>query len=474
MKIWMVATESNPFVKIGGLGDVVFGLSKALQKQKNNLRIILPFYKSVAEKEHEHVQFVTKLDIKMAWRTLQATIYRKTVNEVEFYFVANHYYFDRDGIYGFSDDDERWAFFVLALRELIIFEPNKPNIIHVHDYHPAMLSTVVKEYDGDKPWASRIKFGLTIHSPAYRGEIDRSKLDDYYNLHTDLYDFGHVRFNNQVSTLKAAIVDADFITTVSPTHAVELLSESSGFGLHVVLGMFKDKFTGILNGIDIEEWNPFSDHYLDYVFDEHNWQVSKQKNKKSLIEQFGLTNPEAPLFVMITRLTFQKGVKLVIDNIHHFVSQGCQFIILGAGEWELEQSLKHMENIYPSSVKVVLGYNNGLAHKMYASGDFFLMPSLFEPCGIAQMISLRYGTLPIVRETGGLVDTVISPHQNHHQSTGFSFVHYTGDSLGWSMHEAIQTFYNKEAFSSMKNRAFACDFSWNQSSLQYLKIYKKL
>jgi starch synthase len=470
----MVSTESNPFVKIGGLGDVVFGLSKALQKQKHNLRIILPFYKSVAEKEHDQVHFVANLEVRMAWRTLQATIYKKTVHEVEFYFVANHYYFDRDGIYGYADDDERWAFFVLAIRELVVFETNKPNIIHVHDYHAAMLSTVIRHYDHQKPWLSSLKFGLTIHSPAYRGEIDRSKLDDYYNLHTDLYDFGHVRFNNQVSTLKAGIVDADFITTVSPTHAEELLSESSEFGLHNVLRLFKYKFTGVLNGIDMEEWNPFSDHYLDYVFDQDNWQLSKQKNKKTLIEQFGLINADAPLFVMVTRLTFQKGVKLVLDNIHHFVSQGCQFIILGAGEWELEQSLKHMEHIYPSSVKVVLGYNNTLAHKMYAAGDFFLMPSLFEPCGIAQMISLRYGTLPIVRETGGLIDTVISPHQNQYQSTGFSFVHYTGDALGWAMHEAIQTFHNKEAFSAMKKRAFACDFSWNQSSLQYLNIYKKL
>jgi starch synthase len=237
---------------------------------------------------------------------------------------------------------------------------------------------------------------------------------------------------------------------------------------------YRDKFTGILNGIDTDEWNPLTDPHLVTPIVRQHIQTTKEKNKAQLFKTFGLEHPQYPLFGLVSRLTFQKGIQLIIDNIDHFVQAGAKFIFLGAGESHLENQLKLFESKYPKAVRVILGYNNPVAHQIYASSDFFLMPSLFEPCGISQMIAMRYGTLPIVRETGGLIDTVQGYPMHQDKATGFSFLHYTGDALGWAMNQAMALYQQPSTLKTLQTNAYDANHDWDTSSRAYLDLYSRL
>jgi starch synthase len=469
----MVATESNPYVKVGGLGDVVFGLAKSYVERGHDAFIFLPFYERI---KHQNLSLTleTTLHVHVGWRYSEVKVWKSFHKGVIFYFIDHPSYFHRQGIYGYGDDDERWAFYVHSVRQFIHYASIKPSIVHVHDYHPGMLATLMKQKDRHLEWMKSLRFVYTIHSPAFQGELDRSKLDDYYQLHTDLFDHGYLRLKDKVSTLKAALMDSDAITTVSPTHAEELKTSEGGFGLDGVLKDQQHKFKGILNGIDHHEWNPYEDALLPSPFDKKTPFLSKRDTKNKLYQKLGLLNADRPLYGMVARLTYQKGIGLLLDNIEHFIHQGADFVILGAGEQDLEHRLSSLAQRYPHYFKVHLGYDNALAHAIYASSDFFLMPSLFEPCGISQMIAMRYGTLPIVRETGGLIDTVIGHHQGIQTATGFTFAHYTGDSLGWAMQEAKHVFYRPDAFEKMRKNAMQKDFGWATSADEYLRLYHQL
>ena len=470
----MVATESNPYIKVGGLGDVVFGLSKSYVKDGLDVSIIMPFYEKLKHDPSFNYTLAVTLDVSMGWRNFKTNIYQTTYKGVQFYFVDNAQYFIRGGVYGYSDDGERWAFFVHAVRQFVHHLDTKPSIIHVHDYHPGMLATVMKQKDQYQPWFSSIKFVFTLHSPAFQGELDRSKLDDFYQLHTDLFDYGHLRLKDKVSTLKAAIIDSDFVTTVSPTHAKELLTSEGGFGLDGVFNLRSDAFEGILNGVDEDEWNPFNDSMLPIQFLEDKFFESKAQNKALLYQSLGWEDKNRPLFGVVSRLTFQKGISLVIDHIENLIQRGGNVIILGAGEWNLEQHLKHLEHMYPQHLKVELGYNNPLAHRIYASSDYFFMPSLFEPCGISQMIALRFGTLPIVRATGGLKDTVIGHHKGIDKATGIVFKHYNHEALGWVIDQAFYIYQDKAIFNQLRKNAMSEKNSWTTAAKKYKNLYKKL
>ena len=470
----MVATESNPYIKVGGLGDVVFGLSQAYADEGHDVSIIMPFYEKLKHDPTFNYTHALSLEVFMGWRYFKIDVFQKTYQGVQFYFIDNAQYFIRGGIYGYSDDGERWAFFVHAVRQFVHRLEIKPSIIHVHDYHPGMLATVMKNKDHHQSWFASIKFVFTLHSPAFQGELDRGKLDDFYQLHTDLFDHGHLRLKDKVSTLKAAIVDSDFITTVSPTHAKELLTAEGGFGLDGVLNLRRSAFEGILNGIDEKEWNPFDDPMLPIQFLKDSFFETKALNKASLYQSLGWQDQTRPLFGVVSRLTFQKGISLVIANLEKLIHQGANIIILGAGEWNLEQHLKHLESRYPQHIKVELGYNNPLAHRIYASSDFFIMPSLFEPCGISQMIALRFGTLPIVRSTGGLKDTVIGHHLGIEKATGIVFEHYNQEALAWAIDQAFYLYHHPSLFNKMRHNAMNEKNSWAIAAKKYLSLYQKL
>lgn len=474
MKVLMVATESNPYIKVGGLGDVVFGLSKSYVEEGHDVSIIIPFYEKLKHDPKFNYTHAFSMEVYMGWRHFNIDVFQTTYQGVHFYFVDNAQYFIRGGIYGYSDDGERWAFFVHAVRQFIHHLQTKPSIIHVHDYHPGMLATVMKQKDHHQPWFNSMKFVFTLHSPAFQGELERGKLDDFYQLHTDLFDYGHLRLKDKVSTLKAAIMDSDYITTVSPTHAKELLTVEGSFGLDGVFNLRRHAFEGILNGIDEDEWNPYNDPMLPLQFLKDSFFETKAQNKASLYQSLGWQDHNRPLFGVVSRLTFQKGISLVIDHIENLIHRGANVIVLGAGEWNLEHRLKHLEYMYPQHLKVELGYNNPLAHRIYASSDFFFMPSLFEPCGISQMIALRFGTLPIVRATGGLKDTVIGHHQGNDKATGIVFDHYNHEALAWAIDQAFYLYHDKAIFNQLRKNAMSQKNSWVYAAKKYLNLYKKL
>jgi starch synthase len=474
MKILMVASEANPFIKVGGLGDVVYSLGKTLVNQHQDVAVVLPFYKSLRYQEKYSMTFLGHLDIFLSWRKHKVSLLKTTLDGMTFFFIDIPYYFDRDGIYGYPDEHERWAAFVHAVRHMMPVVNFQADIVHIHDWPAGMLPTLIKTHDSQNLFYQKMKFVLTIHSPAYLGDFPPPLIEDFYNLPMALYENGRLRFKDQASTLKAAIVDADFITTVSPTHAKELLTPEGGFGLDKVLHLYQKKFVGILNGIDTDEWHPLHDPHLTKPIQLQTLQTNKDQNKTDLFKRFDLEHPQYPLFGLVSRLTFQKGIHLILDNLDYFVSLGAKFMFLGAGEMALEERLKAFEQKYPKAVRIVLGYNNPVAHQIYASSDFFLMPSMFEPCGIAQMIAMRYGTLPVVRETGGLIDTVKGYAVHGQQATGFSFLHYTGDSLGWAMKQAMDVFENKPLLKSLQINAYQQNNDWQKASQLYLTLYQRL
>ena len=474
MKILMVASEANPLIKVGGLGDVVYSLSKAYVKQKHDVAIVLPLYKSLKYQKNLVTTFLGHIDIFLSWRKHTVGIVKTMIDGITYYLIDAPYYFDRDGVYGYPDEHERWAAFVHAVHHMMPVVGFQPDIVHLHDWPAGMLPVLIKEKEKQNPFYQKMKFVLTIHSPAFHGDFSSELIEDFYGLSRELYHNGTLRFQDRASTLKAAIVYADGITTVSKTHANELLTYEGSFGLHSILYLYRDKFSGILNGIDTDEWNPLTDSNLITPIVRQQIQTTKEKNKAQLFKTFGLEHPQYPLFGLVSRLTFQKGIQLILDNLDHFVQAGAKFIFLGAGESHLENQLKYFENKYPKAVRIVLGYNNPVAHQIYASSDFFLMPSLFEPCGISQMIAKRYGTLPIVRETGGLIDTVQGYPMHGDQSTGFSFSHYSGDALGWAMNQALEIYQHPTMLKKLQTNAYDANHDWEASSRAYLDLYARL
>ncbi len=473
MKIAMVASEANPFAKTGGLGDVVYSLSKELTILGEEVIIVLPFYSFIKDKLDTMPGEVTSYFVSMSWRKEKATIYRTYVDGITYYFIANDHYFGRKVMYGEYDDGERFAFFTMATKDLFKNINFTPDIIHVHDWQAGMLPVLIKEEND--PYFKETKHVLTIHNPAFQGLFPKTILGDFYNLPDSLFDSGKVRFNDQVSTLKSAIIYADKIVTFSPTHCAELLTNDGGKGLDQVLRLREDDFVGILNGVDYLEFNPENDEYIYFPYNESNFKENKDKNKALLLKSMHLKETGKPLIGLVSRLTWQKGSDLIFAMCYEMANRGCNIVILGSGEYQIEQQLEKLRATYPDIVGIYIGYSDELAHKIYASSDFFLMPSLFEPCGISQMISQRYGTLPIVRRTGGLKDSVIPYNgNNENEANGFGFDNYDPKDAVSTMNFAYDTWFNLDLRKSLMHNAMTTDNSWRKSTLKYLELYHSL
>lgn len=475
MNILMVSSEALPFVKTGGLADVVYSLSKQLIHHHHQLHIILPLYESIRQ-TNPSLRFIGSSEVFLSWRKQHVDFYHLVESGLNYYFVANDYYFKREHTYGYDDDHERFAFFTLSIRHLIKLVKITMDVIHIHDWQAGMLPALLKEQDQGSPAFKHTKIVLTIHNPAFQGWLDRHYLHDFYNLPFSLYETGKVRFHEGVSTLKSAIVYSDKITTVSPTHAKELLTEEGGYGLHQVLRYVEDDFSGILNGIDAS-WSPAIDQLIEFPFEQEQYLISKPKNKIALFKRLNLIDASRPLFGLVSRLTWQKGIDLVIANLVWIIEQGGTVVILGTGETALENQIKQLAERYPQHCYFYIGYDEELAHQIYASSDFFLMPSLFEPCGISQMVSLRYGTLPIVRKTGGLVDTIIPYDGKMHNDTlanGIMFEAYSPHALQIALKEAFHIFHQPKLKHALIMNGFQQQHSWEVSAEQYHRLYQSL
>lgn len=478
MKVLFATSECVPFVKTGGLADVVGALPAELCKCGCEARVILPKYSAIAQKYKDEMRYIDNIYIKMGWRSQYCGVFDLKIGDVTYYFVDNEFYFGSDPIYGdISVDVERFAFFdkaVLALLQIIDFWPD---VIHCNDWQTGMIPVLLRaHYPYDERY-NRIKTVMTIHNLKFQGIYDKKTIADVCELEDSYFSPDKLEFYKDASFLKGGLVYADYITTVSKTYSREIMSDYFGENLNGLLSARADRVTGIINGINYEEWNPATDGFIENNYNLRNIVSQKKLNKLALQRQFGLEENEDKFLIgMVTRLTGQKGLDLVecvMDNI--FENGDVQMIVLGTGETQYENMLRHFEWKYKGSLASLIMFDNAASHKIYAGCDAFLMPSLFEPCGLSQMISMRYGTLPIVRETGGLRDSVEPYNEYENTGTGFSFANYNAHEMLGIINYAKRTWYdNKKSWQSMARRAMKSDFSWANSAKEYIDVYNRI
>ena len=477
MNILMATAESLPFSKTGGLGDVAYALSRELVREDNNVSIIVPYYKDLDPKKYKAKKLYS-LHVKMNWRNVPFDIIHTYYDKIHYYFVDNKSYFQRNnGLYGYFDDGERFAFFSLAVIEFLKKFSVKMDIVHVHEWQVGMIPCLLKTKYSQDPVLGKIKTVLTIHNPLFKGYFNPSSLWDLYELDFSLYSEGKVRLDNQVSTLKAGIFFADKITTVSPTHKNELLTPEGSKGLSYDLQLRSGDFVGILNGMDYKEFNPLKDPYIYKNRKSNEFRSGKAQNKEAFCKEYNL-DPKRPLFSVVSRLTDQKGIDLILAMANFAVKSGGQFAVLGSGDYYAEEFFNNLRAQYPDAVMVYIGYNNELAHKIYAASDFFIMPSAFEPCGLGQMIAQRYGALPIVRRTGGLYDSVI-PYddnaKNEDVADGFGFTNYSTLDAMTAVGQALMVYKcSKVIMNKLVKNALKIDHTWKKSCQAYIELYKSL
>lgn len=469
----MACSEANPFVKTGGLADVTYALSKQLVLLGEEVVIVLPLYNQIKAKGL-NMSFEGTIMVEMSWRKESANVYSYIQDGIKYYFFENRHYFERDGIYGYFDDGERFAFYSIAFVKLLEQINFQPDIVHAHDWQPGMIFCYIRE--NNLEFYKNTKFVMSIHNPAFQGLLERNSLGDLYDLPSYLYDNGKVQFMNMVSTLKAGIEYANKITTVSPNHRNELLTPEGSMGLNNVLIHHEYDFCGILNGIDYEEFNPEKDPYIVKNYKSTSFLAGKKENKEALLNQFNLKNYNLPVYALVSRVTWQKGMSLVFAAARSLLERGANIILLGSGEYNLEQEMENLRREYPDHVGIYVGYNNALAHLVYAGSDFFMMPSLFEPCGLGQMIAQRYGTLPIVRRTGGLRDSVINyDSYNKESANGYGFDNFTEFDMVQTCHYAYDIYIgDNETHKTLVKNALNTDNSWEKSGKQYHQLYKSI
>lgn len=472
MHITFIASEANPFIKTGGLADVVYSLGAEFVSLDHKVSIIIPFYSKIKDNLNISLTYLGTFEMEMSWRKVEVKVCKTTYRGIDYYFIENDRYFARRNIYGEGDEGERFAFFSVASLLTIMKYDLKPDIVHVHDWQVGMVPCLMREKYHD--YFQNSKTILTVHNPAFQGVFPRDFVLDVYGLEARVYDEGAIRLNDNVSTLKAGIMYADKITTVSPTHRYELLTPEGGMGLEGAFKLREFDFVGILNGIDYNEFSPETDRNIPATYNIEDFYGNKQINKEALLRRFGLSNLGLPVFGLVSRLTWQKGIDLVIPMIRNLVHRGCNFVILGSGEYELEQQFEQLIREFPYNVGIYIGYNDEVAHLIYAGSDFFLMPSLFEPCGLSQMISQRYGTLPIVRQTGGLKDSVVCyNNSNGDIANGFGFEANSIEEFIRTVTFAFDVYWNLPLRKTLMKNALNTDNSWVKSAKQYLNVYSE-
>ena len=471
-KVLYVTSEANPYAASGGLGDVMGALPIALAEDypESEVSVILPLYSYKMKNEFKaKLQKIKDISFRYSWRDSGATIYKIKTGKVDYYFVENHYYFDRDALYGEYDDAERFAFFSMAVVEFLIQCDFKPDILHANDWQSALTVIYLKtKYSAHKALA-KVKTVYTIHNIEYQGKFDKNILGDIFAL--DGY-LNVVEYEGCINLMKGALSVSDYITTVSPNYANELHHNFFAFGLADVISKIDVKLKGVINGIDYNYFSPEKggDIYQSYSID--NLLEGKKINKISLQKEVGLEiNPDIPLVVMITRLASQKGIDLVSAVLEELLSENMQFIILGTGENEYEEYFRNVEAKYPN-MKALIKFDRVISKKMYAAADIFLMPSKSEPCGLAQMISCSYGTVPVVRSVGGLYDSII-PYEAEN-SNGFTFHNYNAHEMLFTLKRALSLYREEEKWNALVFRAKSSDFSWRVSASKYMEIYNKI
>ena len=470
MKVLYASSEAYPFAMSGGLADVAGALPKALRKRFIGCRVVMPLYGSVSEELRQKMTFICSITVPVAWRRQYCGIFEAHVDGVIYYLIDNQYYFKRDGLYGHFDDAERFAFFSRAVLEIIPYIGFIPDVIHCNDWQTALIPMYLNSFYKYDDLYKNIKTVFTIHNIQYQGKYGYELTEDVLGFpkeHQSLLDY-----DNCLNFMKGAIQCSDKVTTVSPTYAKEILDPYYSHGLDGILKNFTYKLTGIVNGIDVDVYNPETDTliYKNYSVEDIS---GKAYNKAQLQKELGLPEKaDAPIIGIVTRLVKHKGIDLVKCVFEDLLKADLQFAILGSGEWEFEEFFTQMANKYPDKVGLVVGFKPQLAHRIYAGADIFLMPSQSEPCGLAQMVALRYGTIPIVRQTGGLNDTITDSGDN--QGNGFTFSSYNAHDMQEAVWRSIAGYADKDGWAVLRERAMKCDNSWGTSANAYIKLYKEI
>lgn len=473
MKVLYAASEVAPFVKTGGLGDVAGSLPQALAEQGCEVAVVCPLYSQVSQDWKRQMEFVTSLYVQLAWRNQYCGIFRLVRNGVTYYFIDNEYYFDRRAAYGEYDDAERFAFFSRAVLDMLPVIDFKPDVINCNDWQTALIPVYYGIHYNYRPWYDGIKTVYTIHNIQYQGQYGAQITD--YVLGIDRYHFdnGFLQQDGDVNLMKAAIVCANRVTTVSPTYAQEIQTPFYGYKLDTVLRWYSGKVSGIINGLDVKQFDPETDTHL---FTNYNVKTlaKKKENRKGLLDLCGLSADDNTMVIgMVGRLVSQKGLDLVQCVLGEILNLNVRLIVLGTGDYGYEQMFINAKNWAPEKISANIMFNGDLANKIYAGSDILLMPSLFEPCGLAQMIAMRYGTLPLVRETGGLKDTVSPYNQFTGEGNGFSFADYNAHDMLHVIENAADLFANnKKAWKQMQINGMKGDYTWTASAKKYIGVYE--
>jgi starch synthase len=471
LKCLFCTSEALPFAATGGLGDVAGSLTQALRQRLIGCRVVMPLYDEIPQELKDEMHFITSLSVPVSWRRQYCGVFEARYGGVIYYLLDNQYYFKRKGMYGHYDDAERFAFLSRAALEMLPYIDFKPDIIHCNDWQTALVPVYYRVFYANNEWYAGIKTVFTIHNIQYQGKYGMELLEDVLGLPAS--EASLVEFDGCVNFMKGAIEAANRVTTVSPTYAGEILDPWFSHGLDPILRERAWKVTGILNGIDVESYNPAADVNLsaNYSAEEPD---GKKECKRALQEWAGLEqNPDIPLVGMVTRLVSHKGLDLVRDSIDSLLSrESMQFVILGSGEWEYESFFRELQQRYPGRVVAHFGFVPALARKIYAGADLFLMPSKSEPCGLSQMIALRYGAIPVVRETGGLKDSIQDSGDG--AGNGFTFRNYDAGDMANAVRRALAGYSDKDGWRILMERAMNCDNSWGRSANEYIRLYRSL
>lgn len=472
MKILFATSEAGPFMRTGGLGDVGQALPLALTKEKQDVRVIMPLYDGIKDIYRQTMQFLGSKVVTLGWRQQYAGVFFYEYEGVKYYFIDNEYYFKRFGIYGHYDDGERFSFFSRAVLDVLTLIDFTPDVIHCNDWQTGLIPVYLDAfYRGDERYAN-IRTVMTIHNIEFQGEMDKSCISEVFGIpasHASI-----VEYNNNANMLKAGIEASHAVTTVSRTYAEEILNPYFAYGLEDILAKRRYKIRGILNGIDTDVYNPAKDSAL---FAKYTLKTVAKKaaDKKGLQELVNLpVSTDKPLIGMVTRLTNQKGMDLVMEVIEEILSMDLQMVILGTGDWKYETALNELSRRYGNKLAVIINFSKDIASKIYAGSDMFLMPSKFEPCGLSQLIAMRYGSVPIVRETGGLKDTVPAFNPVTREGRGFTFKTYNAYDMLDAIRRAVGTYYNKEEWASIVSNDMSGDYSWKASAKEYVKLYNEI
>lgn len=476
-KILFAASEAVPFIKTGGLADVAGTLPKYFNKKEYDVRVILPKYLAIPEKFKEKLEYRTHFYMELAWRSQYVGILEMEYEGVHFYFIDNEYYFAGFQPYGYIHEDiEKFAFFSRAVLSALPLLDFRPDIIHCHDWQTGLIPVYLHDSFSAGEFYQGIKTIMTIHNLKFQGiwnlkkVMDTTGLSAYYFAPDKLEAYGDANY------LKGGIVYADMITTVSSSYAEEIKMPFYGEGLDGLIRARSNSLVGIVNGLDYDEYNPETDTMIYKQYNIKNFRKEKIKNKRALQKELGLAQDDRKFMIgIVSRLTDQKGLDLIDYVIEEICAEDTQLVVLGTGESKYENLFRHFAWKYPERVSANIYYSNEMSHKIYAACDGFLMPSLFEPCGLSQLMSLRYGTVPIVRETGGLRDTVEPYNEYENTGTGFSFANYNAHEMLNTIRYAKSVYFDKKReWNKIIDRGMAKDYSWNNSARKYEELYDRM